>query len=110
MRTCPRWTISSPAAAAQLKRLVCLGAALATFAMVGCRPSPDDAAGQAKELEDPVRRQHALVNLRRLYSQALAAQKGDRQTAEVKAVADAAAAQPAWAATSMKERSAIVER
>ncbi|MCB9591810.1 MAG: HEAT repeat domain-containing protein [Sandaracinaceae bacterium] len=46
--------------------------------MIGCRAKPDDAAGQAEELADPVRRENAIANLNRLYTSALAAVDGDR--------------------------------
>ena len=49
---------------------------LGLLALQGCHASPDDAAGQAKELEDPVRRQNALYNLRTLYSKASSSAKG----------------------------------
>ena len=43
------------------------------LALWGCHADPDDAAGQAGELTDPVRRENALRNIQRLYSAALAA-------------------------------------
>ena len=46
--------------------------------MIGCRAKPDDAAGQAEELSDPVRRENAIANLSRLYTSALATANGDR--------------------------------
>jgi HEAT repeat protein len=59
-----------------------------SISAVGCHADPDDPAGQAKELSDPVRREHALGNLKRLYGAALTAAKSDRSAPEVKAVAD----------------------
>lgn len=56
---------------------------------VGCHADPDDAAGQAKELSDPVRREYAMGNLTRLYSKALMDAKSDRTTPTVKAFSDA---------------------
>ena len=56
---------------------------------VGCHADPDDAAGQAQELADPVRREHALGNLKRLYGAALSSSKSDRNAPEVKALTDA---------------------
>lgn len=56
---------------------------------VGCHADPDDAAGQAKELSDPVRREYAMGNLTRLYSKALLDAKSDRSTPAVKAFSDA---------------------
>ncbi len=51
---------------------------LALGVMIGCRAKPDDAAGQAEELADPVRRENAVANLNRLYTSALASADGDR--------------------------------
>jgi HEAT repeat protein len=55
---------------------------------VACHADPDDAAGQAQELSDPVRREYALGNLTRLYGKALADAKSDRTAAPVKQLAD----------------------
>lgn len=65
---------------------VCL--MLAAAALPACHADDNDVAGQAKELADPVRRQHAIGNLNRLYTAALAAQNGDRNNAAVKSIAD----------------------
>ncbi len=54
----------------------------------GCHANENDPEGQAEELADPVRRQHAIENLRRIYSKTLADNNGDRSNAAVKAVAD----------------------
>ncbi len=51
--------------------LVGLGSALGI--LIGCHANPDDPAGQAEELADPVRRENAVANLQRLYGDALAA-------------------------------------
>ncbi|MCA9603138.1 MAG: hypothetical protein KC417_13990, partial [Myxococcales bacterium] len=64
-------------------------ALLAGGILAGCHASEDDPAGLAGELEDPVRREHAIANIQRLYSQALSASKGDRNAPEVTAVVDA---------------------
>lgn len=53
-----------------------LGALLGV--LIGCHAGPDDPAGQAGELSDPVRRENAIANLMRLYTTALAAADGDR--------------------------------
>jgi HEAT repeat protein len=50
--------------------LVGLGTALGV--LIGCHAQPDDPAGQAEELADPVRRENAVSNLQTLYSNALA--------------------------------------
>lgn len=52
--------------------------AIASVGLFGCHASPDDPAGQAEELSDPVRRENAIANLQRLYTQALSATDGDR--------------------------------
>jgi HEAT repeat protein len=57
--------------------LVAVGCALGV--LIGCRASPDDPAGQAQELSDPVRRENALGNLQRLYTSALAAAQRETQ-------------------------------
>ncbi len=73
-------------------RLVSLRAFFSTFTLVfaiaGCRPGPDDVAGQSRELSDPVRRANAVANLQRLYAAGLANANGDRNAAAPKAVAD----------------------
>jgi HEAT repeat protein len=65
-----------------------LATALA-LSIVGCHADPDDAAGQAGELSDPVRREYALGNLTRLFGKALTEAKSDRTAAPVKAFSDA---------------------
>lgn len=64
-----------------------LGIALSVVAG-GCHANPDDPAGQAGELADPVRREFALGNLTRLYGKVLTEQKSDRNAAPVKQFAD----------------------
>jgi HEAT repeat protein len=66
-----------------------LGLALWTICAVGCHADPDDAAGQAKELSDPVRREYAIGNLTRIHAKALTEAKSDRSAAKVKQFADA---------------------
>ncbi len=63
--------------------------ALGALIAVGCHADPDDAAGQARELADSVRRQNAIANIQRLYGAALANASGDRAGAEPRAIADA---------------------
>jgi HEAT repeat protein len=60
-----------------------------TLLGVGCHADPDDPAGQAKELSDPVRREYAMGNLTRLYSKALMDAKSDRKAPAVTSFADA---------------------
>lgn len=51
--------------------------------LIGCHAKPDDAAGQAEELSDPMRRENAISNLNRLYTSALAAADGDRSVEQL---------------------------
>ena len=55
---------------------------------LGCHAAEDDPEGQAGELSDPVRRENAVFNLKEIYTETLAANAGDRNSPEVKAVAD----------------------
>ena len=67
------------------------GWAAAVFIAVlglGCHAAEDDPAGQAGELSDPVRRENAIFNLKAIYTETLAENGGDRNSADVKAVAD----------------------
>jgi len=72
----------------KLVAILVLGLAGLPFA-AGCHADPDDPAGQAKELSDPVRRENAIANLTRLYTGKLQQHQGNRAHAEVKGVADA---------------------
>ncbi|MBT8483046.1 MAG: hypothetical protein HKP36_15795, partial [Myxococcales bacterium] len=55
---------------------------------LGCHAAEDDPGGQAGELSDPVRRENAIFNIKAIYAETLAANGGDRNSADVKAVAD----------------------
>jgi HEAT repeat protein len=66
--------------------LFALGLALLA---VGCHADPDDPAGQAKELSDPVRREFAVGNLTRLHAKALTDSKSDRKAPAVTQFVDA---------------------
>lgn len=55
---------------------------------LGCHAAKDDPEGQAEELSDPVRRENAIFNLKEIYTKRLAANAGDRNSADVKAVTD----------------------
>ncbi|MDD9941678.1 MAG: hypothetical protein OXU20_11600 [Myxococcales bacterium] len=57
--------------------------------LLACHADLDDPKGQAQELDDPVRREHAIGRLQAIYSKALAAAKGDRSAESVKTVVDA---------------------
>jgi HEAT repeat protein len=63
-------------------------AALIAALGLGCHAAKDDPEGQAKELSDPVRRENAIYNLKEIYTETLAANGGDRNSAGVRAVAD----------------------
>lgn len=54
------------------------GFGVALGVLIGCHASPDDPAGQAEELSDPVRRENAIANLQKLYNSAMRATDNDR--------------------------------
>lgn len=56
---------------------------------LGCHASPDDPAGQAKELHDNARRRNALQNLQTIFSKALGEADGDLNGEPVRKVIDA---------------------
>lgn len=64
------------------------GAALALIliglALTGCHADENDPKGQAAELADPVRRQHAVERLQSIFGQRLVEAKGDRNAAVLK--------------------------
>jgi HEAT repeat protein len=51
---------------------------------LGCHADDNDPAGQAQELDDPVRREHALARLATIQAQRLVAAKGDRSAAPLR--------------------------
>jgi HEAT repeat protein len=55
---------------------------------LGCHAAEDDPKGQAGELSDPVRRENAIFNIKAIYTETLAQNGGDRNSADVEAVAD----------------------
>ena len=63
-------------------------AALIAALGLGCHAAKDDPEGQADELSDPVRRENAIFNIKEIYTETLAANGGDRDSDQVKAVAD----------------------
>ncbi|MFZ1866741.1 MAG: HEAT repeat domain-containing protein [Polyangiales bacterium] len=63
-------------------------AALIAALGLGCHAAKDDPEGQAEELSDPVRRENAIFNIKEIYTETLAANGGDRDSDQVKAVAD----------------------
>jgi hypothetical protein len=64
-------------------------ALLALLLIQGCHASEDDPAGLAAELDDPVRREHAIAHIQKNYSAALTKAQNNREDAAVKAVVDA---------------------
>jgi HEAT repeat protein len=54
------------------------------FALSGCHADDNDPKGQAGELEDPVRREHAVGRLFSIFSERLVAAKGDRSQPALK--------------------------
>ena len=62
-------------------------------ALSGCHADENDAAGQAAELSDPVRRQHAVERLQSILGQRLVEAKGDRKAPGLKEFNDVTHAQ-----------------
>ncbi len=58
------------------------------LAGTACHADLNDPAGQAEELSDPVRREHAIGRLHAIFSQRLVEAKGDRAAASLKEFAD----------------------
>jgi hypothetical protein len=59
----------------------------------GCHADENDPAGQAEELSDPVRRQHAVERLQSIFGQRLVEAKGDRNAPGLKEFNDVTHAQ-----------------
>lgn len=66
---------------------------LFAWSIVGCHADDNDPKGQADELEDPVRREHAVSRLQSIYGGLLVETKGDRTQQKVKDFCDATHAQ-----------------
>jgi HEAT repeat protein len=66
---------------------------LVSSASWGCHADDNDPAGQAQELDDPVRREHAINRLLTIMSERLVAAKGDRSAPAIKEFADVTHAQ-----------------
>ncbi|MFK7992300.1 MAG: HEAT repeat domain-containing protein [Sandaracinaceae bacterium] len=64
-------------------RLVLMGALVA---LTACHANADDPAGQAGELEDPVRRQNAIENISRLYTQAMTRARDQHEGEDARAI------------------------
>lgn len=58
--------------------------------LAACHADANDPKGQAEELDDPVRREHAIGQLTVIYGERLQAAKGDRANAGLKAFGDVA--------------------
>lgn len=56
--------------------------------MAGCHADDNDPKGQAEELADPVRREHAMERLRAIFNQRLVEAKGDRAAPSIKEFTD----------------------
>jgi len=75
------------------KNLRKIAAGVGLALLTACHASPDDAAGQAKELGDAKRREYAIGNITRLYTKALSDSGGDPKAAGPKKIADATQAE-----------------
>jgi HEAT repeat protein len=62
--------------------------ALCVALLSACHADLNDPAGQAEELSDPVRREHAIGRLHSIFSTRLVEAKGDRSAASLKEFAD----------------------
>jgi HEAT repeat protein len=71
-----------------LRRALALLLCAFCLALLGCHADDNDPKGQAGELNDPVRREHAIGRLSALFSERLVAAKGNRSDAAVKQFAD----------------------
>jgi HEAT repeat protein len=70
-------------------RFLAAGLLCAVLALSACHADDNDAKGQADELSDAVRREHAIGRLFAILSERLAASKGDRKAAPMKEFNDA---------------------
>jgi hypothetical protein len=68
--------------------LLALLAMCLLVAGLGCHADDNDPKGQAAELDDPVRREHAIGRLYSIFSERLSAAKGDRAAPALKEFAD----------------------
>jgi HEAT repeat protein len=70
-------------------RFLAAGLLCAALVLSACHADDNDAKGQADELSDNVRREHAIGRLFAILSERLAASKGDRKAAPMKEFNDA---------------------
>lgn len=71
-----------------LRRVLAVSLLAAALAFSACHADDNDPKGQAEELSDPVRREHAITRLFSIFSARLSEAKGDRNHPSVKEFAD----------------------
>ena len=62
-----------------VKRSVLVAVCVAALCMTGCHADDEDPKGQSEELEDPVRREHAVNMLQSIWNKRLSEAKGDHK-------------------------------
>lgn len=62
-----------------VKRSVLAAACAAALCMAGCHADDNDPKGQSEELQDPVRREHAITRLQSIWNTLLSEAKGDKK-------------------------------
>jgi HEAT repeat protein len=72
----------------RLRSAVLLGLCVLGLGVLGCHPDDNDPKGQAGDLTDPVRREHALGRLQSIFSTRLSEAKGDRTKPAIKEFCD----------------------
>jgi HEAT repeat protein len=73
----------------QLQSAVLWGLCALCVGVAACHPDDNDPKGQAGDLNDPVRREHALERLQAIFSARLSEAKGDRSKPSIKEFCDA---------------------
>src|SRR4051812_2220306 len=73
----------------QLQSAVLGGLCALCVCVAACHPDDNDPKGQAGDLNDPVRREHALERLQAIFSARLSEAKGDRSKPSIKEFCDA---------------------
>jgi HEAT repeat protein len=73
----------------QLQSAVLWGLCALCACVAACHPDDNDPKGQAGDLNDPVRREHALERLQAIFSARLSEAKGDRSKPSIKEFCDA---------------------
>ncbi|HEX4352295.1 MAG TPA: hypothetical protein VHZ95_05260, partial [Polyangiales bacterium] len=72
----------------QLQSALLLGLCVLCAGVAACHPDDDDPKGQAGDLGDPVRREHALERLQAIFSSRLSDAKGNRSAPPIKEFCD----------------------